>query len=48
LIKGSWGLAHPMNLTELAILDARRPLSLGDITSTLCACVCLSECCMIL
>jgi hypothetical protein len=29
--KGSWGLAHPMSLTELALLDGRRPLPLGDL-----------------
>jgi hypothetical protein len=29
--KGSWGLAHPMSLTELALLDGRRPLPLGDV-----------------
>jgi hypothetical protein len=29
--KGSWGLAHPMSLTELALLDGRRPLHLGDV-----------------
>jgi hypothetical protein len=28
---GSWGLAHPMSLTELALLDGRRPLPLGDV-----------------
>jgi hypothetical protein len=31
LVKGSWGLAHPMSLTELALLDGRRPLPLGDV-----------------
>jgi hypothetical protein len=25
------GLAHPMSLTELALLDSRRPSHLGDI-----------------
>jgi hypothetical protein len=29
--KGSWGLAHPVSLTELALLDGRRPLPLGDV-----------------
>jgi hypothetical protein len=28
---GSWGLAHPMSLTELALPDGRRPLPLGDV-----------------
>jgi hypothetical protein len=28
---GSWGLTHPMSLTELALLDGRRPLPLGDV-----------------
>jgi hypothetical protein len=31
LVKSSWGLAHPMSLTELALLDGRRPLPLGDV-----------------
>jgi hypothetical protein len=30
-IEGSWGLAHLMSLTELALLDGRRPLPLGDV-----------------
>jgi hypothetical protein len=30
LVKSSWGLAHPMRVTELALLDGRRPLPLGD------------------
>jgi hypothetical protein len=29
--KSSWGLAHPMSLTELAILDGRRPLPLWEV-----------------
>jgi hypothetical protein len=29
--KGSWGLAHPMSLTEQALLDGRKPLPLGDV-----------------
>jgi hypothetical protein len=29
--KSSWGLAHPMSLTELALLDGRRPLPLWDV-----------------
>jgi hypothetical protein len=28
LVKSSWGLAHPMSLTEPAVLDCRRPLPL--------------------
>jgi hypothetical protein len=32
LVKSSWGLAHPMSLTELALLDGRRPLPLWDVT----------------
>jgi hypothetical protein len=31
LVKSSWGLAHPMSLTELALLDGRRPLPLRDV-----------------
>jgi hypothetical protein len=31
LVKSSWGLAHPMSLTELALLDSRRPLTLWDV-----------------
>jgi hypothetical protein len=31
LVKSSWGLAHPMSLTELALLDCRRPLPLWDV-----------------
>jgi hypothetical protein len=31
LVKSSWGLAHPVNLTELALLDGRRPLPLWDV-----------------
>jgi hypothetical protein len=31
LVKSSWGLAHPMSLTELTLLDGRRPLPLGDV-----------------
>jgi hypothetical protein len=31
LVKSSWGLVHPMSLTELALLECRRPLSLGDV-----------------
>jgi hypothetical protein len=31
LVKSSWGLAHPMSLTELALLDGRRPLPLWGI-----------------
>jgi hypothetical protein len=31
LVKSSWGLAHPMSLTELVLLDGRRPLPLGDV-----------------
>jgi hypothetical protein len=31
LVKSSWGLAHPMSLTELALLDGTRPLRLGDV-----------------
>jgi hypothetical protein len=31
LVKCSWGLAHPMSLTELALLDGRRPLPLRDV-----------------
>jgi hypothetical protein len=31
LVKSSWGLAHPMSLTELALLDGRRPLPLWDV-----------------
>jgi hypothetical protein len=27
----SWGLAHPTSLTELALLDGRRPLPLWDV-----------------
>jgi hypothetical protein len=30
-IRGSWGLAHPTSLTELALLDGRRPLPLGNV-----------------
>jgi hypothetical protein len=29
--KSSWGLAHRMSLTELALLDSRRPLPLWDV-----------------
>jgi hypothetical protein len=29
--KRSWRLAHPMSLTELALLDCRRPLPLGYV-----------------
>jgi hypothetical protein len=31
LVKSSWRLAHPMSLTELALLYGRRPLPLGDV-----------------
>jgi hypothetical protein len=31
LVKSSWGLAHPMSITELALPDGRRPLPLGDV-----------------
>jgi hypothetical protein len=31
LVKSSWGLAHPRSLTELDLLDGRRPLLLGDV-----------------
>jgi hypothetical protein len=31
LVKSSWGLAHHMSLTELALLDGRRALPLGDV-----------------
>jgi hypothetical protein len=31
LVKSSWGLAHPMSLKELALLDGRRPLPLVDV-----------------
>jgi hypothetical protein len=31
LVKSSWGLAHPMSLTELALPDGRRPLPLWDV-----------------
>jgi hypothetical protein len=31
LVKSSWGLAHPMSLTELALLDGWRSLPLGDV-----------------
>jgi hypothetical protein len=27
----TWGLAHTMSLTELALLDSRRPLPLEDV-----------------
>jgi hypothetical protein len=30
LVESSWGLAHPMSLTELALPDGRRILPLGD------------------
>jgi hypothetical protein len=31
LVKSSWGLAHSMNLPELALPDGGRPLPLGDV-----------------
>jgi hypothetical protein len=30
-VGSSWGLAHPMSLTELALLHGRKPLPLGDV-----------------
>jgi hypothetical protein len=31
LVESSWGLAHRMSLTDLALLDGRRPLPLWDV-----------------
>jgi hypothetical protein len=31
LVERSWGLAQPMSLTELALLDGRRPLPSGNV-----------------
>jgi hypothetical protein len=45
LVKRSLGLAHPTSLTELALLDGRKPLPLGDIIGlTLTLTLTLTQC----
>jgi hypothetical protein len=43
LVKSSWGLAHPISLTELALLDGRTPLFLWDIIGLTLTLICLSS-----